>query len=169
MISETKISSKKKEAEIGYIVQVIRPVIDVRFKDGLMPSLKTALVVEFDSSINKKSLILEVSQDMGNDTVRTIAMGPTEGIKKNLKVLNTHKPMQVPVGKNVLGRMFNVLGEPIDRKGEFIAENKSPIYALPPSFASQPTKIEVSETGIKVIDFFAPLQKGFKMKFMKQE
>ena len=163
MISETKITSKKKEADVGYVVQAIGPIVDVRFRSGLMPSLKTALTVTIEVNDIKKELILEVAQDMGNDTVRTIAMGPTEGIKKNLKVINTYKPIEVPVGRNVLGRMFNVLGTPIDRKGEFIPENKSPIYALPPSFASQPTKIEVYETGIKVIDLLCPYLKGGKV------
>ena len=163
MISETKITSKKKEADVGYVVQAIGPIVDVRFRSGLMPSLKTALTVTIEVNDTKKELILEVAQDMGNDTVRTIAMGPTEGIKKNLKVINTYKPIEVPVGRNVLGRMFNVLGTPIDRKGEFIPENKSPIYALPPSFASQPTKIEVYETGIKVIDLICPYLKGGKV------
>ena len=163
MISETKITSKKKEADVGYVVQAIGPIVDVRFRSGLMPSLKTALTVTIEVNDTKKELILEVAQDMGNDTVRTIAMGPTEGIKKNLKVINTYKPIEVPVGRNVLGRMFNVLGTPIDRKGEFIPENKSPIYALPPSFASQPTKIEVYETGIKVIDLLCPYLKGGKV------
>ena len=163
MISETKITSKKKEADVGYVVQAIGPIVDVRFRSGLMPSLKTALTVTIEVNDIKKELILEVAQDMGNDTVRTIAMGPTEGIKKNLKVINTYKPIEVPVGRNVLGRMFNVLGTPIDRKGEFISENKSPIYALPPSFASQPTKIEVYETGIKVIDLLCPYLKGGKV------
>ena len=163
MISETKITSKKKEADVGYVVQAIGPIVDVRFRSGLMPSLKTALTVTIEVNDTKKELILEVAQDMGNDTVRTIAMGPTEGIKKNLKVINTYKPIEVPVGRNVLGRMFNVLGTPIDRKGEFIPENKSPIYALPPSFSSQPTKIEVYETGIKVIDLLCPYLKGGKV------
>ena len=163
MISETKITSKKKEADVGYVVQAIGPIVDVRFRSGLMPSLKTALTVTIEVNDTKKELILEVAQDMGNDTVRTIAMGPTEGIKKNLKVINTYKPIEVPVGRNVRGRMFNVLGTPIDRKGEFIPENKSPIYALPPSFASQPTKIEVYETGIKVIDLLCPYLKGGKV------
>ena len=163
MISETKITSKKKEADVGYVVQAIGPIVDVRFRSGLMPSLKTALTVTIEVNDTKKELILEVAQDMGNDTVRTIAMGPTEGIKKNLKVINTYKPIEVPVGRNVLGRMFNVLGTPIDRKGEFIPENKSTIYALPPSFASQPTKIEVYETGIKVIDLLCPYLKGGKV------
>ena len=163
MISETKITSKKKEADVGYVVQAIGPIVDVRFRSGLMPSLKTALTVTIEVNDTKKELILEVAQDMGNDTVRTIAMGPTEGIKKNLKVINTSKPIEVPVGRNILGRMFNVLRTPIDRKGEFIPENKSPIYALPPSFASQPTKIEVYETGIKVIDLLCPYLKGGKV------
>ena len=93
MISETKITSKKKEADVGYVVQAIGPIVDVRFRSGLMPSLKTALTVTIEVNDTKKELILEVAQDMGNDTVRTIAMGPTEGIKKNLKVINTYKPI----------------------------------------------------------------------------
>ena len=101
MLKITKVNEKLKEADVGYVVQAIGPVVDVRFNDGLTPSLKTALKVELTNALNEhaKDLVLEVSQDMGHDTVRCIAMGPTEGISKGLKVINAHSPIKVPVGR----------------------------------------------------------------------
>ena len=163
MLNKLKIDEQLKEAEIGEVVQAIGPVVDVRFNDGLTPSLKTALIVKLNEISQNKELVLEVSQDMGHDTVRCIAMGPTEGISKGLKVINTHSPIKVPVGRNVLGRMFNVLGKPIDRNGEFVPTETASIYNNPPSFADQPTTIEVYETGIKVIDLLCPYLKGGKV------
>ena len=153
----------KKEADYGYIVQAIGPVIDVRFDEGLIPSLQTALKVNVTHQKKVSELVLEVAQDVGHDTVRCIAMGPTEGIQKGLKVLNTHAPIKVPVGKNVLGRMFSVLGKPIDRVGAFEATEEHSIYNQPPSFEEQPTTIEVFETGIKVLDLLCPYVKGGKV------
>lgn len=108
-------------------------------------------------------LILEVQQDIGNNTIRTIAMGPTEGIQKGLEVINTKAPIKVPVGFNVLGRMFNVLGKPIDNLGEFTPNDLKSIYNKPPSFADQPTSIQIFETGIKVLDLLCPYVKGGKV------
>ncbi len=163
MIKETKFDSRGKEADFGYVVQAIGPVIDVRFDQGIIPSLRTALKVEISHMGKKQELVLEVAQDVGHDTVRTIAMGPTEGIRKNLKVINTHSPIQVPVGQEVLGRMFNVLGQPIDRLGEFTPKATHSIYNLPPSFENQPTTIQIFETGIKVLDLLCPYPKGGKV------
>ncbi len=163
MIKSYKFNSKNKEAEFGYIVQAIGPVIDVRFSDGLIPSMRTALKVEFTYQDKEHNLILEVAQDIGHDTVRCLAMGTTEGIRRNLKVINTHEPIKVPVGNEVLGRMFSVLGEPIDRKGEFKVNETHSIYNLPPSFEEQPTISEVFETGIKVLDLLCPYLKGGKV------
>ena len=163
MLKEEKYLNKKTEADFGYVVQAIGPVIDVRFYDGLIPSLRTALLVDVTNMDVTKTLVLEVSQDIGHDTVRCIAMGPTEGIQKGLKVTNTHAPIKVPVGMNTLGRMFSVLGEPIDRVGEFKAEDRKSIYNQPPSFEEQPTTIQVFETGIKVLDLLCPYVKGGKV------
>lgn len=163
MIKQYNYDSNLKEANVGYVVQAIGPVIDVRFDIGLTPSIRTALKVTLKHMEIETELILEVAQDIGHDTVRTIAMGPTEGIKKGLKVLNTHEPIKVPVGNEVLGRMFNVVGRPIDRLGEFKGDTYASIFNEPPSFADQPNTIQVFETGIKVLDLLCPYVKGGKV------
>ncbi len=144
----------------GVIVQAIGPVIDVRFSENNIPPLLMALKV---TTAQGKELVLEVLQHIGDDTVRCIAMGATEGIQRGLKVINTNSPIQVPVGKEVLGRMFNVLGQPIDEKGEFKASQTHSIYNDPPKFQNQSTKAEIFETGIKVIDLLCPYIKGGKV------
>ena len=163
MIKEYSYNPKLKEADIGYIVQAIGPVIDIRFDVGLTPSIRTALKVTLTHMNKEEELILEVAQDIGHDTVRAIAMGPTEGIRKGLKVINTHAPIKVPVGYEVLGRMFSVLGKPIDRLGDFQGTKYSEIYNEPPSFADQTNTIQIFETGIKVLDLLCPYVKGGKV------
>ena len=163
MIKEYSYNPKLKEADIGYIVQAIGPVIDIRFAVGLTPSIRTALKVTLTHMNKEEELILEVAQDIGHDTVRAIAMGPTEGIRKGLKVINTHAPIKVPVGYEVLGRMFSVLGKPIDRLGDFQGTKYSEIYNEPPSFADQTNTIQIFETGIKVLDLLCPYVKGGKV------
>ncbi len=137
----------------GVVVQAIGPVIDVRFSENNIPPLLMALKV---TTSQGKELVLEVLQHIGDDTVRCIAMGATEGIQRGLKVINTNAPIQVPVGNEVLGRMFNVLGQPIDNKGDFEAKQTHSIYNDPPKFSDQSTKAEIFETGIKVIDLLEP-------------
>ena len=144
----------------GVIVQAIGPVIDVRFSENNIPPLLMALKV---TTAQGKELTLEVLQHIGDDTVRCIAMGATEGIQRGLTVLNTGAPIQVPVGKEVLGRMFNVLGQPIDEAGDFKAEQTHSIYNDPPKFQEQSTHAEIFETGIKVIDLLCPYIKGGKV------
>lgn len=144
----------------GTLVQAIGPVIDVRFDENNIPPLLMALKV---TTSQGKELTLEVVQHIGDDTVRCIAMGATEGIQRGLKVINTGSPIQVPVGKEVLGRMFNVLGQPIDEAGDFKAELTHSIYNDPPKFQDQSTKAEIFETGIKVIDLLCPYIKGGKV------
>lgn len=146
--------------DYGILVKAVGPVIDVRFKEGNLPPLLMALKVTMP---NGEELTLEVLQHIGDDTVRTIAMGPTDGIQRGLKVYNTKKPIQVPVGREVLGRMFDVLGRPIDDEGEFEAKEWHSIYANPPSFEEQSTTIEIFETGIKVIDLLCPYIRGGKV------
>ena len=163
MIKEYKLNTRPKEADTGYIIQAIGPVIDVKFEQGLMPSIRTALLIDYEYLGEKTTLTLEVAQDMGNGTVRCIALGPTEGIRKHLLVKNTGETIKVPVGINVLGRMFDVLGNPIDNKGDLGKIEYHSIYKEPPSFEEQPTNIAIFETGIKVLDLLCPYPRGGKV------
>ncbi len=145
---------------IGKIINISGPVIDVRFTDVKIPNLLNALQVEH----NKEILWLEVAQHIGNDVVRTIAMGPTEGLTKNLDVVDTGEAITVPVGKETLGRIFNVTGQAIDQKPELDKKQKRwPIHRTPPKFSELKTSQEIFETGIKVIDLLVPFAKGGKI------
>ncbi len=142
----------------GKIIQVIGAVIDVQF-EGDLPEILTAL--EVDNGGNK--LILEVAQHLGENRVRTIAMDSTEGLKRGDQVKNTGAPISVPVGPETLGRIINVIGEPIDQRGELKTKEKWPIHRDAPKFTDQSTETEILETGIKVIDLLAPYSKGGKI------
>ena len=142
----------------GSISQVQGPVVDIKFA-GELPGLRTAIEIDNDG----KRLVVEVAQHVGDDTVRCISMGPTEGLVRGLKAMATNEPISVPVGKETLGRLFNVLGETIDGKGEVNASLKLPIHRLAPSYDQQNTKAEILETGIKVIDLLCPYAKGGKI------
>ena len=142
----------------GKIIQIIGAVIDVQFEDDL-PEILTAL--EVDNSGNK--LILEVAQHLGENRVRTIAMDSTEGLKRGDQVKNTGAPISVPVGPETLGRIMNVIGQPIDQRGELKTKEKWPIHRDAPKFTDQSTETEILETGIKVIDLLAPYSKGGKI------
>ena len=144
--------------KMGKIIQVIGAVIDVQFEDDL-PEILTAL--EVDNGGNK--LILEVAQHLGENRVRTIAMDSTEGLKRGDQVKNTGAPISVPVGPETLGRIINVIGEPIDQRGELKTKEKWPIHRDAPKFTDQSTETEILETGIKVIDLLAPYSKGGKI------
>jgi F-type H+-transporting ATPase subunit beta len=141
--------------QTGEIVQVIGPVVDVRF-EGELPGTYVALVVE------GSGLILENQQQLGESTVRTIAMGSTDGLVRGTKVTSTGKPIMVPVGQKVLGRMMDVLGAPIDDGGPISTEHMRPIHVDPPAFDELASATEVFETGIKVVDLIAPFAKGGK-------
>ncbi len=147
----------------GKIVRVIGPVVDVRFPEGELPDIFNALEVVNPQSGQK--LVLEVEQLLGDNTVRTVAMDTTDGLVRGLEVLDTGEPIKAPVGKNVLGRMFNVVGEPIDEKGEVEADQWWPIHRPAPKITDQKTEIEILETGLKVIDLLAPFPKGGKIGF----
>ena len=149
-----------EDKQYGTLVQAIGPVLDVRFSSQTLPPLLTALKVRRESG---KELTIEVLQHIGDDTVRCISMGSTEGIQRGLKVENTGKPIQAPVGKEVLGRRFNVLDETIDDGPAFTAKETHSIYNDPPKFQDQSTKAEIYETGIKVIDLLCPYIKGGKV------
>ncbi|KAJ9708327.1 hypothetical protein PVL29_000395 [Vitis rotundifolia] len=143
---------------IGSVCQVIGAVVDVRFDEGLPPIL-TALEV-LDNSIR---LVLEVAQHLGENMVRTIAMDGTEGLVRGQRVLNTGSPITVPVGRATLGRIINVIGEPIDEKGEIKTDHFLPIHREAPAFVDQATEQQILVTGIKVVDLLAPYQRGGKI------
>jgi len=146
---------------IGKVVQAVGPIIDVRFLDEHLPELLTALVVKLPDG---KTLTLEVAQHIGDDVVRCVAMGPTEGILRGLDVIDTGSPITVPVGKDTLGRMFNVLGDPIDEvKDDKKFAKRNPIHRKSPAFKDQNVATEMLETGIKVIDLLCPYLKGGKV------
>jgi F-type H+-transporting ATPase subunit beta len=150
----------------GYIKQVIGPVVDVEFPEGELPKIYNALVTTNPAISDKEwNLVLEVMQHIGDRTVRTIAMDSTDGLKRRQKVRDTGGPIKVPVGRGVLGRVFDVLGNPIDGKGEVKADEYWPIHKPPPEITEQSTKIEILETGIKVVDLLTPYPKGGKIGF----
>jgi F-type H+-transporting ATPase subunit beta len=143
----------------GKITQVIGPVVDARFEDKL-PRIYNALEIPVGDD---KKLVVEVQQHLGNNTVRAVAMDSTDGLQRGMEVIDTGDAISVPVGKAVLGRILNVLGEPVDEAGEVNAEEYSSIHRGAPAFEEQGTETEVFETGIKVIDLLAPYTKGGKI------
>jgi F-type H+-transporting ATPase subunit beta len=168
----------------GHINQIIGPVVDVQFPPEQLPEIYFALTVDLSAMVTSGEsgsngggdgaamkgveaatgqLILEVQQHLGNDVVRAVAMGPTDGLRRGLEVVNTGAPISVPVGPPTLGRLFNVLGEPIDGKGDVQAGEKYPIHRPAPSLVDQAVQPEQFETGIKVIDLIAPFRKGGKI------
>ena len=141
----------------GRIVQIIGAVIDVEFPRDNVPKVYDALTVD------DKGLILEVQQQLGDGVVRTIAMGSSEGVSRGLGVTNTGQPIAVPVGQGTLGRIMDVLGNPIDEAGPVAHDKRMPIHRAPPSYADQSSAVELLETGIKVIDLIMPIAKGGKV------
>jgi len=146
----------------GKIVQVIGPVVDVEFPDQL-PAIYNALTVEFDVLGKTTKLTLEVEQHLGDNWVRTVAMGSSEGLKRGYEVIDSGKPISMPVGPGVMGRVFNVIGEPVDERGPVTAEKRYPIHRQAPSLVDQSTSPQVLTTGIKVIDLICPFLKGGKV------
>ncbi len=152
------------ELASGQITQVIGPVVDVEFPPGALPELLTALRVSNRSISDKDdNLVLEVAAHLGEGTVRTVAMDTTDGLVRGQPVKNTGAPISMPVGKETLGRVLNVVGEPVDGKAAVEAKKTSPIHKPAPAFVDQSTQVEVFETGIKVIDLLAPYRKGGKI------
>ena len=145
---------------IGKVVQIIGPVIDVRFSGDRLPNLHNAIKIEKGDGTY---LTVEVAQHVGDDVVRTISMGATDGFVRGAKAIDTGSPISVPVGDAVLGRMFNVLGDPIDGLGEVVTDKYMPIHRNAPSFDEQKTSAEILETGIKVIDLLCPYARGGKI------
>ena len=140
---------------VGRVARVTGPVVDVQFEDAL-PAILNALETEN----NGKRLVLEVAQHLGENTVRTIAMDATEGLVRGAKVTDTGAPISVPVGDGTLGRILNVIGDPIDEKGPVVHTERRAIHQPAPSFAEQATDALILVTGIKVIDLLAPYSKG---------
>jgi F-type H+-transporting ATPase subunit beta len=154
----TGVEGKQKN---GRIVQIIGPTMDVEFDEGQLPEIFNALEV-FNPNTNQL-IVSEVAQHLGNNIIRAIAMTSTDGLIRGIEVVNTGKPISVPVGKGCLGRLVNVLGEPIDQLGDISATERWPIHRDPPSLSDQNVEIEVLETGLKVVDLLAPYLKGGKI------
>ncbi|KAF2960491.1 F0F1 ATP synthase subunit beta [Thermotoga sp. 38H-to] len=147
----------------GFIVSIMGPVVDVRFPEEELPDIYNAL--EVVSPQTGQKVVLEVEQLIGDGVVRTVAMDSTDGLTKGLEVVDTGAPITAPVGKEVLGRILNVIGEPVDEAGEIKTEERWPIHRPAPELVEQATEIEILETGIKVIDLLAPFPKGGKIGF----
>ena len=147
----------------GKVTQVLGPVVDVEFPPGDLPEIYTALRVT-NSSLGKEegNLVLEVAQHLGENTVRTIAMDSTDGLARGVPVRNTGSPLVMPVGKATMGRILNVVGEPVDEKGPVKATEHWPIHRPPPSFTDQDVRVQIFETGIKVVDLLCPYTRGGK-------
>jgi len=149
---------------VGKITQVIGPVVDVEFQGGTLPAIYNALRVT-NTEINDQpwNLVVEVAQHLGERTVRCIAMDSTEGLVRGLDVQDTGSAIEVPVGPGTLGRIINVIGDPVDEGGPVVHEKRYPIHRTPPSFVEQATEVEAFETGIKVVDLLAPYSRGGKI------
>ena len=145
---------------IGKITQIVGAVLDIKFSEGSLPEINTAIAI---NRANGEKLVVEVAQHLGDDTVRCIAMGPTDGLVRGMDAEASGAPISVPVGENTLGRIFNVLGEPIDNKPVPEVEKYMPIHRKAPTFEEQSTSTEILETGIKVVDLLCPYQKGGKI------
>lgn len=144
---------------IGQVIQIMGPVVDIRFADKQLPALLTAIAIP----TGKTTLVVEAAQHIGDDVVRCIAMGSTDGLVRGVDAISTGSPIQVPVGKEILGRMFNVLGQPIDELGDVNASSYLPIHRAAPAYAEQRSNSEILETGIKVVDLLCPYAKGGKV------
>ena len=147
------------EQNVGKIVQVIGAVLDIKFSGGRMPALNNAIEIHNGD----RKIVAEVSKHLGDDVVKCIAMSSTDGLKRGMDAIDTGKPISVPVGRETLGRMFNVVGEPIDDKPMPTTEEMWPIHRKAPSFAQQATSAEMLETGIKAVDLLCPYSKGGKI------
>jgi len=158
---------KDEKQQRGEIAAVMGPVVDVVFPQGKAPSINTALEIPLPEELQKnvggpKNLVVEVSMHLGDNHVRCVSMGPTDGLRRGLEVIDTGAPITIPVGNGTLGRVINVLGEPVDERGPIEASERYPIHRPAPSLEDQETSTEMYETGLKVIDLIAPYSKGGK-------
>jgi F-type H+-transporting ATPase subunit beta len=175
LIDDNVFVEEKQKQSLGEVISVVGPVVDVRFPEEELPAIYTALEI-IDEGLGRSQegprnqdvgkplkVVIEVMHHLGNDTVRCIAMASTDGLVRGMKVINTGKPIEVPVGEEVLGRIFNVLGQPIDDIKGIDVKERWPIHRPAPSFEEQETKEEIFETGIKVVDLLAPYSRGGKI------
>jgi F-type H+-transporting ATPase subunit beta len=158
-------SKETKKERIGRVVEVIGPVVDVKFKDMELPQIYNALHITSEGFETPMpvDIIVEVEQHIGEDKVRCVSMHPTDGLARGMKAVDLEGPIEVPVGEATLGRVLNVIGEPVDHLGPVEAKKKYPIHRMPPPLEDQNTKLEMFETGIKVIDLIQPFLKGGKI------
>ncbi|MDQ6891628.1 MAG: F0F1 ATP synthase subunit beta [Acidobacteriota bacterium] len=156
---------KKKPANVGHIVQVIGPVLDIEFPDGELPSIYNAVIVEDAGKATGVpiNVVTEVAQHLGENRVRCISMKPTDGMVRGMKATDTGAAITVPVGDETLGRIMNVIGEPVDERGPIKAKERWSIHREPPKYEDQSTTVEMFETGIKVVDLLEPYTKGGKV------
>lgn len=147
----------------GHVVQVIGPVVDAQFELNAVPEIYNALEIQSKADKGSDRLVLEVQQHLGDGLVRAVAMSSTEGLVRGMEIVNTGQPISVPVGEGVLGRIFNVIGEPVDNRGPVKAEKHYPIHRNAPELMDQDTQANILETGIKVIDLICPFIKGGKV------
>ena len=150
-------AAENRSTSSGKITQIIGAVLDIKFADGQLPEINEAIRI---ARTNGEELVVEVAQHLGDDTVRCIAMGPTDGLVRGMDATATGASISVPVGENTLGRIFNVLGQPIDNKPAPTDVSYEPIHRPAPGFSEQSTTQELLETGIKVVDLLCPYQKG---------
>lgn len=151
-------ATKVKESTNGKISQIVGVVVDVEFPKDKLPAIYNALKV----NVGERELVLEVAQHLSESSVRAVALGSTDGLARGAEVTDTGNAISVPIGEDTLGRMFNVIGAPIDSKPDKF-KDRSPIHKTPPPLIDQSGKIEILETGIKVIDLIAPITKGGKV------
>jgi F-type H+-transporting ATPase subunit beta len=151
--------SKESTEMVGAVLSVIGPVVDFAFPEGQLPEIYDAVYVTLDDG---ETLVCEIEQQLGNNAVRGVAMGTTDGLRRGMKAVSQGSPITVPVGPTTLGRLFNVTGQPIDNRGSVVTDVKYPIHRHAPPFEEQSTKAEVFETGVKVIDLIAPFTRGGK-------
>jgi F-type H+-transporting ATPase subunit beta len=158
-------SKEKNQEKIGKVVQVIGPVVDVVFKERELPEIYSAIRITSEGfeTPTPVDIVVEVEQHLGEDTVRCVSMHPTEGLSRGMKAVSLGGPIEVPVGEETLGRVMNVIGEPVDHLGPIQAKKKYPIHRQSPPLDQQSTKLEMFETGIKVIDLIQPFLKGGKI------
>ncbi len=152
-------------AAVGQVIQIAGPAVDVQFPEGHLPLINTAIRITSEgyNVPTPIDIICEVAQHLGEGRVRTIALEPTEGMVRGMKAINLGAPVSVPVGKQTLGRVLNVIGEPVDKMGPVATEKRYPIHRPAPSFEEQSTTAQMLETGIKVVDLLEPYLRGGKI------
>src|SRR6059058_1306153 len=164
MTSVTETDMAESKQKVGRVIQIIGPAVDVEFEEGHLPAIYNAVRITDNLELGKVPIdvVVEVANHIGENQVRCIAMKPTDGMVRGMKATDLNEPISVPVGKETLGRILNVLGEPVDNLGPVNAKERWSIHRQPPPFDEQSTEIEIFETGIKVVDLLEPYTKGGK-------